>query len=1229
MATGEATETTDAEPAGQGRTQGEWDLVALTPTFIKSEHAQYAKAIVKALGDPLVRNIALSGNYGVGKSSILQEVSRLKASEVVELSLSTLAPIDQTDMDESVPRQATTPTNRIQQEIVKQLLYREEPENAVGSRFRRIERFNSGRELLLAGLSALVVTLIFLIAGWGAIITKTLEPLVEIGLWVYPAVFFAAGGAAYLVRWLLHGRIHVKQFSAGPASVTLDEKSVSYFDQYLDEIVYFFETSRHRVVIFEDIDRFNDSHIFETLRSLNTLLNAAPQIKDRPVQFIYAIKDSIFDRIGLELEGRKPDAAAADLDPAQAESVRANRTKFFDLVIPVVPFITHRSARNLTAQILRGINHQVSDDLVDLAGRFVPDMRLLKNVRNEFVVFRGRIFSGDGEELGLSETHLFAMMLYKSTHLSDFEVIRLGKSRLDRLYEVSRSLVVANVPRVERELRAARQDLARAGSAIARAPRLGKRLTERIAMMVRTTGLRQQNASYQYGGSERTQDYFQSAAFWKSFVGEDGSTAVVWHNPVYGGPQISLSRSDVESLVGEALDPEAWKEADEDAAHEKIAVLEEQLKFLRSADMGDLIKRPEFLVDFENQRVPLATVAERLLTRGLAFELVKAGYVDRNFTLYTSTFHGDRVSPAATNFIIHHVERGLMDEHFELEPLDVDAVVRERGEQALADPALYNIALLDRLLATKSPSARIMVNALARFGSDERRFLQSYLASSSHARDLVRRLTARSPRVLAYLIGEAELDDVGRRALVSECLARLSDKPRQRVDESVKRYLFAGYPELPAVASADLTAKAAGRLATLFKEAGISVPDLSPLGARARTEFVRLGIYDMTTDNLQSAVGEGAGLALDQLRVASRDQVYAKALRELPAYLAAIEGRSPSNATAAGFVAVLTEVHEAAPALIENVVATASAESRIADLGMVPEDTWAPLARENRFPATFANVLRYLGHAGGVDTNLAVVLGATDAIREHDGADEDAKRELAVTLISSAAVLDPVLRAKLAESLDLKKYVAANSLPAESSALFGELRARNVISDSAATYAHLAGADWATKEHVLRHSPKFEEWTTPELVSADLGPVLGSSAVSDAAKRDIVKGADSYAPHGGKAGLLQLARLAEAFKIIVSFPLVAQMAANRVPADQVLTLLRPYLNNATAEQLIPVLRALGDEYEKLTYVGREKPKIPNSAAAIALLEALKSKGIVASFDPTQNPIKVNKRHKQL
>src|SRR5690554_7634597 len=98
----------------------------------------------------------------------------------------------------------------------------------------------------------------------------------------------------YSLRRLFYGRINISHLSAGSATVTLDEKSPTFFDQYLDEIVYFFEVSRRNIVVIEDIDRFEDSLIFETLRSLYILLNSAPQIK-RPIRFIYAIKDSIFE----------------------------------------------------------------------------------------------------------------------------------------------------------------------------------------------------------------------------------------------------------------------------------------------------------------------------------------------------------------------------------------------------------------------------------------------------------------------------------------------------------------------------------------------------------------------------------------------------------------------------------------------------------------------------------------------------------------------------------------------------------------------------------------------------------------------------------------------------------------------------------------------------------------------------------------------------------------------
>src|SRR5690606_16641765 len=75
------------------------------------------------------------------------------------------------------------------------------------------------------------------------------------------------------LRLVVLDRREVTDFSAAGASVKLTTKNSTYFDEYLDEIVYFFDRERPRYVIFEDLDRFDDPHIFEALRELNTLLN--------------------------------------------------------------------------------------------------------------------------------------------------------------------------------------------------------------------------------------------------------------------------------------------------------------------------------------------------------------------------------------------------------------------------------------------------------------------------------------------------------------------------------------------------------------------------------------------------------------------------------------------------------------------------------------------------------------------------------------------------------------------------------------------------------------------------------------------------------------------------------------------------------------------------------------------------------------------------------------------
>ncbi|WP_312245145.1 YobI family P-loop NTPase [Stutzerimonas nitrititolerans] len=1205
-----------------------WNLVPLTPKYLPREHGGYVAAIEAALEADQIRNIALSGNYGVGKSSILREVAQRQEDRVVELSLSTLAPIEASKLDESVPIQATTPTNRIQQEIVKQLLYREDPSKTPGSRFRRIERFRWHREMGATMLLGFAVAVIFLLTGWTAQIAAVFTTPNDLGVWAHLIVWAVAGGAALLVRWRFYGKLHIKQFSAGSAAVTLDDNSVSYFDQYLDEIVYFFDVSHRDVVIFEDIDRFNDSHIFETLRALNTLLNSSPQI-EKPIRFIYAIKDSIFDRIGLETEGRKLEAEVlATDDPAQAEAVRANRTKFFDLVIPVVPFITHRSARNLAVQLLGEIEHEVAPELLDLAAQYVPDMRLLKNVRNEFIVFRDRIFSGDGEQLKLSETDLFAMMLYKSTHLTDFETIRLGTSKLDILYKVSRELVTESIKRIEGERRVLRQRLARIDGAATRSAQLGERLIAHVLRTAEAAGYRLQNAKFAFDRGALSSDDLKGTSFWTDFAAAEADDAVLkWSNTVrYNEVSLSFSRESLVAALGDPLDAESWNDADREVLNEQIDEKTEDIKFLRRADLGDLVKRPKFLVEFDQSKQSFEAIAKALLKPGLAFQLVRGGYINRNFTLYTSTFHGDRVGSAATNFIIHHVERDLMDEHFELASDDVDAVVRERGKNALKEPALYNIAILDRLLATDVDAADIMIRSLVDFGESQARFLQAYLAAGEQRLRFVERFTATFSRILIYLVSQADLDDASRLQLVDVALAHLPTS-KQWTDSLVSGYLSAHCAEFTVLTSDETTLVQAERIGALFADATITVPHLELLYRQVRPSFVSRNLYEVTHENLTIAIDNTATVALDVIHAAN-ETVYNYVLGHLSTYLKAIDGVSATIDANEHFLTVIEDVLGQGASRLGDVVERAAPDCKVADLAEVSEEAWPALAKHRRFPATFSNVSRYFATLGSVNASLAKILTAAGEITDISTADEESKTTLAVAILAATDQLpSAALRAELVASLSLDDYLDVDGIAAEVGELFALLLKHNIIADNARSYEHLAATDWPTRKAFIRESRSFSSYMTPALVGADLAVLLTNDEIDLAIKGVVVEHAPEYAEAAGTRGLEELARFATRHGHELLPDVVQKMAQGRVAAAQIMLLLKPHLVSISRDQLFTILQALGGDYPQLTEVGYDKPRIPNTAADRALLERLKRDGIVGKYDEHESPIKVNKRYK--
>ena len=354
-----------------------WQLESLMPKFIPDQHEDYVAALEKAVMENDMRNIALSGQYGVGKSSILNEFAKRRGRKVVMISLSTLAPVVDNQVSDAIPVQAMTPSNHIQREIVKQLLYREFPSKTKASQFKRIYSYEFVSDLAPAFVFGFILCLTSLIMGWTAKVSEVMPKIGNLGLWVYPLSWLMFGVLFIGIRWIVHGQINIDKISAGNAKITLENSSVSYFDQYLDEIVYYFEVSKCEVVIFEDLDRFDDSKIFEQLQALNTILNAAKQVR-QCVHFVYAIKDSIFSFEQLGREGRLESSEGGLDGIVHPDIERTNRTKFFDLIIPVVPFVTYLSARDVAARLLSEIEHNVDYQLLDLAVLHLPDMRMLK-----------------------------------------------------------------------------------------------------------------------------------------------------------------------------------------------------------------------------------------------------------------------------------------------------------------------------------------------------------------------------------------------------------------------------------------------------------------------------------------------------------------------------------------------------------------------------------------------------------------------------------------------------------------------------------------------------------------------------------------------------------------------------------------------------------------------------------------------------------------------------------
>ncbi len=754
-------------------------LESLTPKYVKAHHETYLRRLEEAVKDPRNLNIALTGRYGAGKSSVLDEFEAKHDKAVLRLAISTLAPGEDGE----------STTNRIQKEIVKQLLYGASEKVGKNSRFNKIAVLSWPKASLQ---SAAIVVAVGVLAWAFGMLPQLKWPgadyatWVRVLAWVVVALVVAALGGA--VRKVTHGRFNVSDVSAAGAALTLTEKPQTFFDKYIDEIVHYFGQESKDIVIFEDLDRFEDPYIFEALRELNVLLNSTPERRRKarggifsdgaPLRFIYAVRDSVFSKIDaypappatdtglLAGSGTEAKPTSPLLDEAAAETLRANRTKFFDVVIPLVPFISHRNARDLLAELLteRGIT-SIDPRLVNTVAQHCTDMRLMRNMCNEYLVFAERLLEPvepDKPAPGLDATHLFALVVYKNFHLEDFENITRRDSDLDKLYDFAQRLVRDTISNHQRRVR---DLLSKPERYRSRAP-LAKQLGERLNLFAshvraaQASPYNQQWKVYRFkvGTREFDPDDASGYAFW-SAVAKGRSLNIVLGVQASGGQTTVGHTFDDEGLrmfAPESLDADRWAAFDKDAIDRELAEKESDIDELRRATFADLAKsrfaltlkaddaKTRGLTNLKEPDGPhtFAQLMAATLKSKLALELVRRGYIDRNFSLYAAQFYGNFTGVDVANFMVQHVQPNIMSIDYHLsrpkEGENEGAVANllleaeEAGEDLLESVAAYNIDIVDHLLATNHSGAGTVAGQLIDSwpGEEARSFLSEYFTSS-------------------------------------------------------------------------------------------------------------------------------------------------------------------------------------------------------------------------------------------------------------------------------------------------------------------------------------------------------------------------------------------------------------------------------------------------------------------------------------------------------------------
>lgn len=262
----------------------------------------------------------------------------------------------------------------------------------------------------------------------------------------------------------------------------------------------------------------------------------------------------------------------------------------------------------------------------------------------------------------------------------------------------------------------------------------------------------------------------------------------------------------------------------------------------------------------------------------------------------------------------------------------------------------------------------------------------------------------------------------------------------------------------------------------------------------------------------------------------------------------------------------------------------------------------------------------------GVNEELIENLGTVNLTKAEE-VEEEPRLGLAYALANSGA-LESTAAVRLLGQLDLADGLDPEHLSDVGLALLPALLEKDLVPDTADTYALVSDRPFAFREEYFAASKQLASYVCElELSSDDLAQVMRSRRLTPAVKRAIADDVDFVTDRLSRQSVIAFCQWASKGNN-VSVELLVKLAEAGAPAEHVLGLLEPHLPDIELGLLDQILLGLGDDYEPLTRTGYHRPRLKDRDGTEELLKALQSRNRVSSFGPAKllGGIRVNMRH---